>query len=324
MEETTRTTTATASLVKDLLVWHWNCNGFTNKKAVLQLTRRPDVIMNQETHSEEMPKIPGYRSHDSPQNKRETSKGKGRGVCAFVRKWITFIEHELLDRSAIEHCAVEIITGKKKESIYLVNVYSNPAHGQQKFKALLHKASRLAGTDALVVCADFNAPNCEWGYINTTVKGRDLLQDANDLGLHLITDPAFPTRTGTSVARDTTPDVTFVKIDRVQGHTMEKHDPRPRQRPLHRGSCRAIGPPRSIRPMDTQTHELECISTDITGIIATHHGHRPMDDQHRRHNTRSYPRNHNGRTHRQSRQPPRPPTRGETVNPKTLAGAPHQ
>lgn len=146
--------------VRDLLVWHWNCNGFTGKRAVLlqhlqQQTRKPDVIMIQETHSEETPSLPGYRSHDSPPSERDTSKGKGRGVCTFVRKGITFMEHELIGRSAIEHCTVEVITGKKrKESTFLVNVYSNPSHGQQKFKALLHKASRVAGSNTLLVCGD--------------------------------------------------------------------------------------------------------------------------------------------------------------------------
>ncbi|KAH7946475.1 hypothetical protein HPB49_025547 [Dermacentor silvarum] len=142
--------------VRDLLVWHWNCNGFTGKRAVLlqhlqQQTRKPDVIMIQETHSEETPRLPGYGSNDSPPSERDTSKGKGRGVCTFVRKGITFMEHELIGRSAIEHCTVEVITGKKrKESTFLVNVYSNPSHGQQKFKALLHKASRVAGSNTLL------------------------------------------------------------------------------------------------------------------------------------------------------------------------------
>ncbi|KAG0434903.1 hypothetical protein HPB47_018797 [Ixodes persulcatus] len=80
-----------------------------------QLTRKPDVIMIQETLSEETPRLPGYRSHDSPPSARDT--------------------------------------------------------------------------------------------------GESLMQDATDVGLNLVTDPAFPTRIGTSVTRDTTPDLTFVKTD---------------------------------------------------------------------------------------------------------------
>ncbi|XP_065283174.1 uncharacterized protein [Dermacentor albipictus] len=167
-----------------------------------------------ETHSEETPRLPDHRSHDSPLSKRDTSKGKGRGACTFVRKGITFMEHKMIGRSAIELCTVEVITGKKrKESTFVVNVYSNLSHGQQKFKALFHKASSVAGSNTLIVCGDFNAPSQDWGYHSTTVNGRELMQDATDVGLNLITDLAFPTRIGTSVTRDTTPDLTFVKTD---------------------------------------------------------------------------------------------------------------
>ncbi|KAG0435829.1 hypothetical protein HPB47_018298 [Ixodes persulcatus] len=95
--------------------------------------------MIQETHSEETPRLPGYPSHNSPPSERVTSKGKGRRVCTFVRKEITFMEHELIGRSTIEHCTVEVITGRKgKESTFLVNVYSNPSHG--------HRSSRHYST----------------------------------------------------------------------------------------------------------------------------------------------------------------------------------
>ncbi|XP_077559615.1 uncharacterized protein LOC144174415 [Haemaphysalis longicornis] len=127
---------------------------------------------------------------------------------------ITFVEHDLVINSTVEHCAaVEVITGKKrKESTFVVNVYSNPAHNRQRFRVLLHKASRIAGSNTLVVCGDFNALSHKWGYVKTTVKGRELMQDPTDVGLHLVTDPAFPTRTGPSVTRDTTLDLLFVKI----------------------------------------------------------------------------------------------------------------
>ncbi|XP_077550626.1 uncharacterized protein LOC144163745 [Haemaphysalis longicornis] len=108
---------------------------------------------------------------------------------------------------------VKVVTGKKKkESTYIANVYSSSSHGKQKFKALLHKASKIAGPDnRLIICGDFNAQNQAWGYQRTLAKGRDLLQDSTDLGLNLITDPTQPTRTGNSVTRDTTPDLTFVR-----------------------------------------------------------------------------------------------------------------
>ncbi|XP_077542647.1 uncharacterized protein LOC144155191 [Haemaphysalis longicornis] len=211
------TTAAPATAVRGLLAWHWNCNGYDPKKATLQqhlrqVTRRPDIIMLQETRAENV-RLPGYRSVASRPKDRGTARRGGRGVCTMVKKGITFVEHELLNNSMIEHTMVEVVTGKKKkESTYIANVYSSPSHGKQKFKALLHKASKIAGPDnRLIICGDVNAQNQAWGYQRTLPKGRDLLQDSTDLGLNLITDPTQPTRTGNSVTRDTTPDLTFVR-----------------------------------------------------------------------------------------------------------------
>lgn len=54
-----------------LRVWHWNANGLRCLKALLQqqvqsMAAPPDVIMIQETHMEETPKLPGYHVHASP------------------------------------------------------------------------------------------------------------------------------------------------------------------------------------------------------------------------------------------------------------------
>ncbi|XP_077546008.1 uncharacterized protein LOC144158762 [Haemaphysalis longicornis] len=93
-----------------------------------------------------------------------------------------------------------------------MNIYSSPASAKQKFKAVLHKACKTARPqDNLVVCGDFNAPNQAWSYGKTLTKGRDLLTDYTDAGLTLITDPSQPTRTGNSVSRDTTPNLTLVR-----------------------------------------------------------------------------------------------------------------
>ncbi|XP_077564576.1 uncharacterized protein LOC144180043 [Haemaphysalis longicornis] len=86
-----------------------------------------------------------------------------------------------------------------------------PNYVRQRFRALLHKASAQAGCSKLLVCGDFNAMDQSWGYVKSNAKGRNLAQDALDNGYVLVTDPANPTRTGNSVSRDTTPDLTFVK-----------------------------------------------------------------------------------------------------------------
>ncbi|XP_077553737.1 uncharacterized protein LOC144168670 [Haemaphysalis longicornis] len=199
-----------------IVVWHWNANGYRCRKAVLQQHLRsldqkelPDVIAIQETHAED-PKItslPGYRAYARPPSAR---------TC----------KDEILSYkdSAIEANVTEIIIAGKKGrgnnkasiTVYIVNVYSNPQHGNQRFKTLLHKirdAAHGSGA-AAVVCGDFNAPHEELGYTRTTVKGRRLLEDAEEASFELLTDPAQPTRIGTSTARDTTPDLSFVHLPR--------------------------------------------------------------------------------------------------------------
>ncbi|KAL3172453.1 hypothetical protein MRX96_043365 [Rhipicephalus microplus] len=74
-------------------------------------------------------------------------------------------DHELLPNGAIEHSTVEIVTGKRKrrESTFIINVYSNPKHFQQKFRTLVHKAQQLAGSNVTLQCGDFNAQHTAWG-----------------------------------------------------------------------------------------------------------------------------------------------------------------
>ncbi|XP_037526368.1 uncharacterized protein LOC119403510 [Rhipicephalus sanguineus] len=79
-----------------------------------------------------------------------------------------------------------------------------------------------------MVGGDFNAPNEAWGYGYTTAKGRRLWQDLHDAELTHITDPTAPTRTGTSTARDTTPDLTaqfkWTDWDKFRKHRAEQRD----------------------------------------------------------------------------------------------------
>ncbi|KAL3197566.1 hypothetical protein MRX96_044886 [Rhipicephalus microplus] len=133
-----------------------------------------------ETHAED-PKItslPGYRAYARPPSARTCGKGAAQGVCTFVRKGITSVgKDEILNYkdSAIEANVTEIIIagkkgrGKNKASttVYIANVYSNPQHGNQRFKTLLHKirdAAHGSGA-AAVVCGDFNAPHEELGLV---------------------------------------------------------------------------------------------------------------------------------------------------------------
>ncbi|KAK8787947.1 hypothetical protein V5799_022273 [Amblyomma americanum] len=73
------------------------------------------------------------------------------------------------------------------------------------------KTVALTKGATIVIAGDFNAPHYAWGYPRQSTKGNLLLQAVSDCSLESITDPQYPTRTGTSVVQDTTPDLAFVK-----------------------------------------------------------------------------------------------------------------
>lgn len=116
------------------------------------------------------------------------------------------------DRSNCEFILTEVFPrAKNAKSIFILNVYSSPKHRAQKFRQIFKLACNRAGDNPMIVAGDFNAPNTAWGYVASRAKGKDLLNDADELDLMLITNAAYPTRTGNSVNRDTTPDLTFVR-----------------------------------------------------------------------------------------------------------------
>lgn len=115
-----------------------------------------------------------------------------------VRNKLTFIQHEIhMPSNNIEHLMVEVAgKGRCSKGTFILNAYSSPKQHKQRFRAFLTKATRLAGNNPLLVAGDFNAPHQTWGYGHSTLKGKDLWEESNELGLELITDPAYPTRRG--------------------------------------------------------------------------------------------------------------------------------
>lgn len=203
-----------------LKIWHWNANGFRCRKAVLQqhirsMATPPDIIMIQETHMEQTPKLQGYNVQAVPPSARSSTKGAAQGVCTFVRRGITLVElDKFLDcDTALELCATEVVIGRRKqESIFLVNAYSPPQHRNQRFRSLFQKTRKKIGSKLALVAGDFNSAHKELGYPRTTAKGRNLLEEAEAAEFELISDPQQPSRIGTSTARDTTPDLAFVYL----------------------------------------------------------------------------------------------------------------
>ncbi|KAG0417590.1 hypothetical protein HPB47_005493 [Ixodes persulcatus] len=84
-----------------------------------------------------------------------------------------------------------------------------PKHRYARFDTLFEAAWRK--DCATFIAGDFNAPHPTWGYPRDTPKGRKLHTLIQQHNLTLLTDPSAPTRLGTSVARDTCPDLTLYR-----------------------------------------------------------------------------------------------------------------
>ncbi|KAL3190632.1 hypothetical protein MRX96_002308 [Rhipicephalus microplus] len=99
------------------------------------------------------------KSFAKPSSARTVGKDAGQGVCTLVKKNLSSIDRELLPNGAIEHSMVEMVTGKRKrrESTFIINVYSNPKYFQEKFRTLVHKAQQLVDSNVTLLCGDFNA-----------------------------------------------------------------------------------------------------------------------------------------------------------------------
>lgn len=189
-------------------IWQWNCASFKQRGAAFKQylnaqTSKPQVILTQETLTPS-PIISGYKvvaQHGTG----------GRGIATHIAQQYSYVTHELKQGSSkIEATLVDIIPNNKlNDHIFILNVYSSPSHKRQGFTKLITKASSIATEHPFIVAGDFNAPHTAWGYTKTSKKGRNLQEAAENAELNLITDAEYPTRLGNSVARDTTPDLTF-------------------------------------------------------------------------------------------------------------------
>lgn len=171
--------------------------------AIRHSAEKPDVILLQETRTDDTA-LSGYNFHAShPSGKL--------GISILISKRLTFVPHDFGPEPKLsEHLLIELIPGGRlKENIFVLNVYSPPRDSQRQFRQLFSKAAKLARSSPLVIGGDFNAPHHAWGYPRSTAKGNHLWQTINEFHLTLLTDPAFPTRIGNSVTRDTTPDLTL-------------------------------------------------------------------------------------------------------------------
>lgn len=193
-----------AALNRNLTLWQWNCRGFGQKRHVvhqlLSCAAGPDILALQEPSNPLT--LPGYTSITP------TSPTPSR-VAFLINRSITTISHCLAVQD-IDHLLIELVPQHARaKSLFILNVYSSPKCLQGNFQRLFTLAKRIANKCPLLVVGDFNAPHTAWGYPRDTPKGRRVWLAAQQAGLSLLTDSAFPTRIGNSVCKDTTPDLSF-------------------------------------------------------------------------------------------------------------------
>ncbi|KAM7299368.1 hypothetical protein ISCGN_019934, partial [Ixodes scapularis] len=184
----------------------WNCRGFRSraKRANLRLflstlDSLPAVVALQE---------PG--SGATLTNYITFQQDPSSCVCVHKNYTANLVDLEL--QTEYSYVMVTLLPLKKQDApLHILNIYCSPRLKNVTFAALFSRALKAAGRDSLVIVGDFNAPSTLWGYVREEKRGRKLAELASTLGLTLHTDPAYPTRVGNSVTRDTCPDLTFTK-----------------------------------------------------------------------------------------------------------------
>lgn len=187
-----------------LTILQWNCRGLKRKRETLQqyidsYSHAPQIIALQEVNMEA--KIRGYSTHQT-----------NPSTCILVHKSCTATTVDLDLHSDIEYTFIKLLPQhRNSKGTYILNIYSRPKQRRAAFDAIFIKALREAHTAPLAIVGDFNASSPLWGYPKEDTKGRKLASAIADMALTLLTDPQHPTRVGTSITRDTSPDLTLVR-----------------------------------------------------------------------------------------------------------------
>lgn len=195
-----------AKYLQKFEIIQWNCRGFRawKKRSHLQLYLQslgnmPALLALQEPGLDV--KFSGY----------STFQG-GPSSCILVNKAYTAIQVDLNLSTEQEYTMVRVLPLRRRDqSIHILNIYSPPHKPRVTFSEIFLRAIKLADKDPLVIVGDFNAPSLHWGYHYEKARGRKLAELISTLRLTLLTDPAYPTRVGNSVTRDTCPDLSLVK-----------------------------------------------------------------------------------------------------------------
>lgn len=186
-----------------LTIYQWNCRSFKGKKAALDhyvATQPADIIALQETDTAH-PTLRGFDTYTNPPHSR---------TAILVARTLTAQVIPLV--SSTDHVLIELVPrNSSSPSIFVLNIYSPPTHSLTDIETLFKAAARQANSNPCIVLGDFNAPHIAWGYPRATKKGTALLQASQLHHFALQNDVTQPTRIGTSVTRDTIPDLTFAR-----------------------------------------------------------------------------------------------------------------
>ncbi|KAG0423216.1 hypothetical protein HPB47_001005, partial [Ixodes persulcatus] len=186
--------------------WQWNCRGYKNRygsltQYVSTSTTPPELIALQEKNTQV--RLPGYVTYGT-----DTSNS----LHTLVSKRLVAVQHHLQQSEPLA-ILLEIIppATKKKNPMFLLNIYCWPKSPPTILKHVLEEATHTAANNPLLIVGDFNAAHPLWGYAYANPWGNLLHKLIEDMDLTLVTDPTNSTRLGTSVTRDTSPDLTFTK-----------------------------------------------------------------------------------------------------------------
>ncbi|KAH9368066.1 hypothetical protein HPB48_001034 [Haemaphysalis longicornis] len=131
----------------------------------------------------------------------------------------------LTPQGECEHTPVELFlrAAKRKDVIFIPNVFWQPSKKQQGIEDTLREALQLAGSCPLLVLGDLNAVHKLCGYTYNNKRGKDLLNVIKSQNLALANDPHTPTRTRHSLSRDTSPDLSLLRgsLDIALANTMK-------------------------------------------------------------------------------------------------------
>ncbi|KAG0417103.1 hypothetical protein HPB47_005878 [Ixodes persulcatus] len=187
-------------------VWQWNCRGYKNKygsltQYVSTSTTPPELIALQETNTQV--RLPGYVTYGTD---------TGNSLHTLVSKRLVAIQHHLQQSEPLA-ILLEIIppATKKKNPMFLLNIYCRPKSPPTILKHVLEQATHTAANNPLLIVGDFNAAHPLWGYAYTNPRVNLLHKLIEDMNLTFVTDPTTSTRLGTSVTRDTNPDLTLTR-----------------------------------------------------------------------------------------------------------------